>query len=623
MIRIFALLFLLPLVARAQDVSVTATVDRNQVGVGDVINFTISVSAKNSQQVDEPRLQGMDGFELINTSSGVETRSAFVNGQFITESSRNFTYLMAVTKKGTLTIPAISVGVDGKTYNTKPIQIAVTGDRKVPPQAQGQRGQPDPLEQMDDMEELFNQMLQRRFRGAPAPGNPMGQQAPTNPDDTFFIEAVADKTKAYVGEQIVANFYLYTRGMIRDIDTLKYPDLKGFWKEDLEMATRLNFEQVVINGVAYQRALLVSYALFPIKAGKTVIDSYRAKCTVTTPSNFGFGRPSQVTKASKPIEIDVADVPNDNRPAQFTGAVGRFRVSAQFEPLTGATNQPATLRVRIEGQGNAKLIELPKLELPPTFELYDQKNNAKYLKDGTSYKEFEVLIIPRQPGVFDIPPVTIATFDPESKKFANVASQPLRLTVTGAGGVPTDPQAATPSAPGAPQAAPQPGDGLPALSTEIGGGVLASTVAPTFTILLYLGVFGFLFQQSWVKFRRKPKKANLGIVLKRRLKKVRELAGEQKWRLMGVEGTNAIYYILGQLSEQGGANQDLEKLLESTPPSLRNELAAQIKEILSHFEALSFAPEKVVAEMTDKTRVQKMIEQLEKTLLRAIELAEI
>src|SRR5690606_23342407 len=141
------------------------------------------------------------------------------------------------------------------------------------------------------------------------------------------------------------------------------------------------------------------------------------------------GRPYQFTKASKPIQIEVLDVPNDSRPANFTGAVGQFRLKAQFEPPTGATNQPVTLRIRVDGLGNAKLIELPKLDLPPSFELYDQKSNAKFLRDSTSFKEFEVLIIPREPGVFDVPPVSIATFDPETKKFADVSSQPLKLTV--------------------------------------------------------------------------------------------------------------------------------------------------------------------------------------------------
>ena len=604
------------------DVQVQATVDRNQVGVGDVINYSISVSSGDSLQIDEPSLGQLDGFEIINTSTGVETRSSFVNGRFITEQSRSFNYMLAVNKKGNLTIPSVAVNVSGKTYKTNPISIAATGERSIPPQAQNRpRGMPDPFEQIDEMEELFNQMMQRRFR----PDVPGQQQIPVNPEEAFFIHAEADKTKAYVGEQVTVTFYLYTRGQIRDIDTLKYPDLKGFWKEDLEMATRLNFEQVVVNGIAYQRALLVSYALFPIKPGKATIDSYKAKCTVLTPSNFGFGRPYQFTKASKPISVEVAEVPVDNRPANFTGAVGNFRVRAQFEPPTGTTNQPITLRARVEGLGNAKLVELPKLDMPPSFEIHDQKSNAKFLKDGSSFKEFEVLIIPREPGVFDLPALSIATFDPQAKKFVQVASQPLKVTVTGAasqmmaqtgqtGGVSTSPSS-TAAGPSGPR--------LPPLATEFESSAsVASTAKPIVTLLLYLGVFGFLGQQSWMRFRQKPKRASLSLSLKMRTKKVRELAAKKDWRKAGVEMTNAVYHILGHLTDLGGANQDLAKLLEHAPPSLRNELSEPIKDLLSKCEALSFAPEELIKDMISKEQPTRLIAEFEKLMYRVIEFAE-
>ncbi|MGE4132863.1 MAG: BatD family protein [Bdellovibrionales bacterium] len=606
--------------ARGQDVDVQASVDRQEVAVGDVINFTVSVSSKNSVQVDEPRLSGLDGFELVNTSTGIETRSSFVNGQFVTEQSRNFNYLLVANKQGKLRLPPVSVHVDGKTLQTKPIEIVVAGERKGPPQAGrggGQPQQPDPFDQMDSMEELFNQMLQRRLRPNMPPDGQPGR--PFNPNEAFFIDASTDKKTAYVGEQVVANFYLYTKGQIRDIDTLKYPDLKGFWKEDLEMATRLNFEQVVLNGQAYQRALLVSYALFPIKAGKATVDQYKAKCTVITPSTFGFGRPYQFTKASKPIPIEVLDTPTENRPANFTGAVGHFRLTAQFEPPTGVTNQPVTLRVRIEGQGNAKLIELPKLELPPSFELYDQKSQAKFLKDGTSFKEFEVLIIPREPGIFDVPPVAISTFDPDSKTYQAVASQPLKLTVTGS---PTQsPPGMATSAGTAPPV--DSGPQLPPPVTDFHESLASRTIKPTITLVLFAAVFAFLGFQAWRQFRRKPKKVNLKLQLDRRLKRIHELAGKKDWRRLGVEMTNAVYWILGQISEQGGANQDLVKLLESTPPSLRNELSEPLRDLLAQCEALSFAPEKLIGEMTQPDKIRKQVQKLEKVLGRAIELAEV
>lgn len=619
---IFAFTLIFAPRAQAQaGVEVTATIDRNQVGVGDTVNLSVTISAKDSVNVEEPPLPEIKGFELINTSSGTEVRSSYTNGRFVTEQARTFNYMMAVLAPGTLTIPPITVTVDGKAYSTKPIQLAVAAGRPGQQQADRgkQRGQaiPDPFSMMDDEEELFRQMLQRNFPGARGGGG--GQPTPpTNPDEAFFIQTEVDKQKAYVGEQVTASFYIYTRGQIRDIDTLKYPDLKGFWKEEIEMATRLNFEGIVINGIAYQRALLVSYALFPIKAGKTIVDSYKAKCTVLTPSAFGFGRPYQFTKVSKPITIDVLEVPTEGRPPNFTGAVGRFRMSAQFDPPTGVTNQPTTLRVRIEGQGNAKLIELPKLELPPSFEVYDQKSNAKFLKDGTSFKEFEVLIIPREPGVFQIPPLAIGVFDPESKKFTNVTSQPLNISITGtalaAGQPPTVPTAqATKDLPKEPQ--------LPALATDADEVSTSMVGEFIFTILIFVGVAVFLGVYGWRKIRRKPKKVSLHLVLNRRMRNIRQLAAKKEFRRVGVEMTNAAYYILGQVSEQGGANLELNLLLEKTPPSLRNELSGPIQKLLAQCEALSFAPESLIGDMTEKSKLETQINEFERVLNRAIDLA--
>ncbi len=621
----FMLLFIpifLSAVAFGEEAQVTAVVDRNQISVGDVIHLTISVKSSDSRQIEEPRLNGLDGFDLINTSSGVETRSSFINGRFLTEQSRHFTYMLAANKKGTLTIPPVTVNVDAKTYRTEGIKVVVGDAPSGQPMARQrpQRLPNNPFDQLDQMEEeIFHQMLQRQFPQA-VPGQPNVPQF--NPDEAFFIQAETDKTKVFVGEQVTTNFYLYTRGQIRDIDTLKYPDLKGFWKEDLEMATRLNFEQVVLNGLAYQRALLVSYALFPIKPGKSIIDPYKAKCTVISPSNFGFGRPYQFTKASRPITIEVADVPVENRPSNYTGAVGNFRVTAQFEPTTGVANQPITLRVRFEGRGNAKLIELPKLELPPSFELYDQKSQAKYIKDGTSFKEFEVLIIPREPGVFQIPGISIGVFDPQAGKFSAASSNPLQISVTGTALAQNQiaPQApgtgaVKPSNPNVPQ--------LPSLATELGVNHLVSATTVGFTGLLYFGVFAFLGYQAWNGFRRKPKRASLGLILRNRLRHVHQLANNNEWRRVGVELTNAAYLILGQLSEQGVASQELKRLLEGTPPSLRNELAGPIEKLLAQCEALSFAPQDVLGDMTDKAKLDQLIADFQKVMSRAIELAEI
>ena len=128
--------------------------------------------------------------------------------------------------------------------------------------------------------------------GRPLPQGPSQDRADVDGGELFFIDVEVDKNQVYEGEQVTATYYIYSRGRVTEIDTLKYPTLAGFWKEDIELATRLNFRPTIINGIRYNRALLASYALFPIKAGKAVIDPYKAKCKVVNAPSFGIPRHS-------------------------------------------------------------------------------------------------------------------------------------------------------------------------------------------------------------------------------------------------------------------------------------------------------------------------------------------
>lgn len=597
----------------ANDLTVQATVDRNEMGVGDTFTLSVEVSSDKSLNVDDPRLPDLKAFELLNSWSGVESRSTFSNGTFEVVQSKNFNYMLATTKAGAFTIAPIQVVVDGKAYATKPIQIKVLEGAQVPQARRGGGGNTPPGS-IDDMEDLFNQLLRRRM----GPGG--GEQA-VNPNDSFFIKVETDKKKAYVGEQITASWWLYTRGQIHDIDTLKYPSLTGFWKEEIELATRLNFQQDVINGVVYQRALLASYALFPIKAGTATIDPYKAKCTVTVPSNFGFSRPYQFTKASPPIGVEVQEIPVNGRPADFTGAVGQFQASVTVDQTTVVANQPLTLKLKFEGRGNAKLIDLPPLNLPPTIEIYDTKFDAKFFREGTSYKEFSLTLIPRQPGPVTIPALAISAFDPQAEKFYSVAAQPLTINVlpgaapqslagSGGGLLPTEKS----------KARTEPTLPLPRTEWQDGAGV---SFVPTWLVWTVLYAFALaMLIGRWLKSSDfLVKGEDIRKEVKLRLNSMRGASGKNEWRRVGTEGTNLIYYVLGELSGIGGAGQELSKLMETVPPSVRRELAEPTSKILAQLELLSFAPEGLVGARREKTALNTLIKDVEQLVGRAIKLA--
>src|SRR5690606_24688742 len=148
----------------------------------------------------------------------------------------------------------------------------------------------------DSFDEAFNQLLRRNQNRV--------RQLPMRGED-FFIGVQTDKDAVYVGEKLVVTYYLYTNGQVTDIDTLNYPVLDGFWKEDIEVATHLNFEPVDVNGDVYNRALLASYALFPLHDGILEMDTYQAKVGL-------IGRSGKVTntRQSEPKKIFVQALPS-------------------------------------------------------------------------------------------------------------------------------------------------------------------------------------------------------------------------------------------------------------------------------------------------------------------------
>lgn len=609
-------LMLASIFSYAEAPQVLATVDRNEVQVGETFTFKITVTSDSSLNVERPQLGNIAGLELINTWTAQNTQSLVVGGQFQVVNSKEFRFMFAASRIGKIQIPSLPVIVEGQTYTTEPITLQVSATA---PNQSGQ-GSPDPFpsdDPMDQMDQMFNQFLQRRFGGQP--GRPLQDTTPVNPKEAFFLRAEADKSTAYVGEQVTASWYLYTRGQILDIDTLKYPDLKGFWKEELQMATKLDFEQVVLNGIPYQRALLVSYALFPIKAGSAKIDSYKAKCTVVTSGNFGFGRSYQFAKSSRPLDLKVLDLPKESRPRDFTGAVGVFQLKSELDRKEVPAHQPVSLKIRVEGRGNAKLVDLPPLNLPPSVELYDQTSDSRFFKNGTSFKEFEILLIPRETGQIDIPPIQISTFNPEKKSFEQISTGPLTLTVTEGQGPSTAPMAKN-------------GDPSQQKKTEaVSPYPFFSTVEkargnfrlPSFVWWALFSVASLsVMAHAFVALGRTRKKENLKQILQSRLKSLRKKKARNEWRNFGVELINSTYKILGLVVGAQAASHDLENLLRLGPPSLRRDLGDSLRQFLSQSEVLAFAPEELAQKSSSAENLTKLYAEFDRLMKASIQKVE-
>ncbi len=604
-------------------IKVESRIDQNPVGVGQPFVVSVQVLSEESVDATDPELPDLSEFDLVGSWTSQSSSSHLVQGaggmEFKSQKVIEHHYQLVPQKKGDFKVGAFRLKVDGTTYQTKPLTIKVVeqgagGSNLNSPNSFDSddplAGQPDP------MEKLFEELLQKRS------AIPKANVVPKNPNEVFFVHLDIDKKEAYVGEQITVSWYLYTKGQILSMDRLKFPDLKGFWKEVIEEVPALTFTPEVINGVVYRRALLASHALFPIKAGTSVIDEYKVKATVQSPSTqfggFTFSEPYSYQRSSDRVQIRVKPLPTDNQPQDFSGAVGQFNVTSSLADPRASLNQPFALKIRFEGLGNAKLIELPEIAWPQGLEYFDAKSDSKFFKNGRSLREYEVLLIPRVTGELIIPAMSFSFFDPATQQYYSKSTSEHKIIITGEmanadanSGAGTDPS----------QNSQLTDNKKAADKSEIKKIVLPpfalgadlflesrSLEQSTLTILGILNAILFLIfiyvlkkelftddkKRSWQEY------LNLQIKL---IKKGHGLAKAQVPKSASVM-INALAKLVGAVTPDGASDRQMSLLILKTPPSFQQSLGQKIIELYDKLNFIAFAPE---ADMLNKEEDFKII----------------
>ena len=121
--------------------------------------------------------------------------------------------------------------------------------------------------------------------------------------------------------------------------------------------------------------------------------------------------------------------PEAGRPASFTNAVGRFKLSATAAPDTLAVGETCLLSLVLTGLGNLEFVRWPAFDaLSSDFRIFG-KNERKLA--GARVLELE--LSPKNERVTRIPPLELAAFDPEAGSYQVLTVGPFDLTVTPGG----------------------------------------------------------------------------------------------------------------------------------------------------------------------------------------------
>lgn len=395
------------------------------VAVNEQFNVTFIIEGEKSPS--DFQWSSGDDFQLVwGPQKGSSSSIQIINGKRSSSHQTTFTYILIPKATGTFQLPAATALLSGDRISSTQASIQVVSDGASSSQSSGQNG------------------------GKSSGG---GQTSSTGSGEIssndLFMRLSLSRTEVVIGEPITATLKIYQRANVVGFENAKFPTFNGFWSQETYVPNNIEFKRESLDDKIYNTAVLRTYVLIPQQSGAITIDPAELVCLVnirTAPStsNSLFDsffqdeyRTIRKRVTTPAVKVKVNPLPA-GQPASFGGGVGNFGISARLTTDNLKTHDAASLIITVSGRGNVALLEEPKVNFPPDFEVYDTKTteNTDKSNGGTSgSKSFEYPFIPRSHGDFTIDPVEYSYYDVNAGKYVTLKTEPLHVKVAkGKGG---------------------------------------------------------------------------------------------------------------------------------------------------------------------------------------------
>lgn len=404
------------LVATAQSIKVDV---QNLVGLDETFNVTFSI--EGTEDISDFNWSPGEDFQLVwGPSTSTSHSYQMINGRSSSSTQKSWTYVLKPLREGSFQIGSATAKVGGNTVRSSIATVQVLANGA--PSGSGRSANSN--------------------QGAQSRGNDDSRQsrgASQVSGDDIFLRLAVSKRSAVVGEPLTVTLKLYTRLQITGFDDLKLPVFNGFWSQDLDNISQISFDRESYDNMIYNSAVIRNYVIIPQQSGTLTIDPAELVCIVAIHNNSGgnsifdslFDDYTQVRKrlSTAPVKVDVSPLPS-GAPSSFSGAVGSYRMTASLSKDEIKTNDAATLKITVSGNGNLSLLDTPKVRFPMDFESYDPEVTTNASRGGTSGdKVFEIPFIARTEGEYTIDPVEFTFYDTATRRYETLRSDPLHINV--------------------------------------------------------------------------------------------------------------------------------------------------------------------------------------------------
>ena len=254
------------------------------------------------------------------------------------------------------------------------------------------------------------------------------QQLP--PDEPLFVTASVDNNRPFIGQQVIYISKIYQRSDFPHSLHYDPPGFAGFWNVQ---ATEQHEYSETIDSKEY-RVIELRTILFP-----SVVETIEIEPGILTVSASSSGVP--IVVKSPPVPVEVRPTPAE-APAGFTGAVGRFAISAGVDTTTVRMNESVLLTVKVEGEGN--IDALPEPSWPESQGWRVVQSPAVVSSEFTDGKlvgsrTYEIVLVPETAGELTVPAISYVYYDAALEAYLQTTTSPIVVSVAEVDGVPSVP----------------------------------------------------------------------------------------------------------------------------------------------------------------------------------------
>ncbi len=394
-IKIILLLLLVSQPLLAQDVSFKTSVSKTRMGLNERLQVSFTIDKQGGDNFTPP---SFEGFKVL-AGPMPAVSSANFNGQKFFKMT--YTFIIQPKRKGTLTISSASMEYEGFTLKTNPVKITVTKAIEIPK---------DP----NDPQYIASQNI--------------------------HLIAEVSNPNPYVGETISVIYKVFvdvTKVEVRNFQPSKEPIYNGFLHQEVSVRKALP-KDGSFQGKHHRYAIVKKVILTPQKSGKLTITPLEMGIGAAVPTGRRnivgrlITRSISYTASTGNRTIEVKPLPLNNKPDNFSGAVGDFDFKITTNKTKLKANEAAQINVEVVGNGNLKMIELPEFETPNGLEKYEpeHKEKVKTTISGFSGNTSDVYtIVPQFRGKYKIPPVTFSYFSLKEKAYKTIRSNEIIIDV--------------------------------------------------------------------------------------------------------------------------------------------------------------------------------------------------